>query len=104
MPKGIFPGNVFRSNHLRRVSYWMIYTNEPGIQVYAGNFLDGSLTGKKGITHNQRASVCLETQKYPDTRTNRNGLRLCFARGEKYMSQCIFKFSVDENNLLAPKK
>ena len=44
-----------------------VYTNEPGIQVYAGNFLDGSLTGKKGITYNQRASVCLETQKYPDT-------------------------------------
>ena len=36
-----------------------VYTNEPGIQVYAGNFLDGSLTGKKGITYNQRASVCL---------------------------------------------
>ena len=30
-----------------------VYTNEPGIQVYAGNFLDGSLTGKKGITYNQ---------------------------------------------------
>ena len=44
-----------------------VYTNEPGVQVYAGNFLDGSLTGKKGITYNQRASVCLETQKYPDT-------------------------------------
>ena len=44
-----------------------VYTNEPGIQVYTGNFLDGSIQGKKGITYNQRASVCLETQHYPDS-------------------------------------
>ncbi len=44
-----------------------VYTNEPGIQVYSGNFLDGTLSGKKGIVYNQRASVCLETQHYPDS-------------------------------------
>ena len=36
-----------------------VYTNEPGIQVYTGNFLDGTVKGKKGITYPQRASVCL---------------------------------------------
>ena len=73
-----------------------VYTNESGVQVYAGNFLDGSLTGKKGITYNQRASVCLETQKYPDTPNNPEWPSAVLRPGEKYMSQCIFKFSVDK--------
>ena len=74
-----------------------VYTNEPGIQVYAGNFLDGSLTGKKGITYNQRASVCLETQKYPDTPNKPEWPSAVLRPGEKYMSQCIFKFFVNKN-------
>ena len=74
-----------------------VYTNEPGIQVYAGNFLDGSLTGKKGITYNQRSSVCLETQKYPDTPNKPEWPSAVLRPGEKYMSQCIFKFSVNKN-------
>ena len=73
-----------------------VYTNEPGVQVYAGNFLDGSLTGKKGITYNQRASVCLETQKYPDTPNKPEWPSAVLRPGEKYMSQFIFKFSVDK--------
>ena len=73
-----------------------VYTNEPGVQVYAGDFLDGSLTGKKGITYNQRASVCLETQKYPDTPNKPEWPSAVLRPGEKYMSQCIFKFSVDK--------
>ena len=73
-----------------------VYTNEPGVQVYAGNFLDGSQTGKKGITYNQRASVCLETQKYPDTPNKPEWPSAVLRPGEKYMSQCIFKFSVDK--------
>ena len=73
-----------------------VYTNEPGVQAYAGNFLDGSLTGKKGITYNQRASVCLETQKYPDTPNKPEWPSAVLRPGEKYMSQCIFKFSVDK--------
>ena len=73
-----------------------VYTNEPGVQVYAGNFLDGSLTGKKGITYNQRASVCLETQKYPDTPNKPEWPSAVLRPGEKYTSQCIFKFSVDK--------
>ena len=73
-----------------------VYTNEPGIQVYAGNFLDGTIMGKKGIVYNQRASVCLETQKYPDTPNKPEWPSAVLRPGEKYMSQCIFKFSVDK--------
>ncbi len=72
-----------------------VYTNEPGIQFYAGNFLDGTVTGKKGIVYNQRASVCLETQKYPDTPNKPDWPSAVLRPGEKYNSRCIFKFSVD---------
>lgn len=73
-----------------------VYTNEPGIQVYCGNFLDGTLTGKKGIVYNFRASVCLETQKYPDTPNKPEWTSAVLRPGEKYHSQCIYKFSVRE--------
>ena len=73
-----------------------VYTNEPGIQVYAGNFLDGTVKGKKGIIYNQRASVCLETQKYPDTPNKPEWPSAVLRPGEKYHSHCIFKFSVDK--------
>lgn len=73
-----------------------VYTNEPGIQFYAGNFLDGTVTGKKGRVYNQRASVCLETQKYPDTPNKAGWPSAVLRPGEKYYSRCIFKFSVDK--------
>lgn len=73
-----------------------VYTNEPGIQVYCGNFLDGSLKGKKGIVYNFRSAVCLETQKYPDTPNKPEWPSAVLRPGEKYTSQCIFKFSVDK--------
>lgn len=70
-----------------------IFTDEPGIQVYTGNFLDGTQYGKKGIKYNFRASVCLETQKYPDT-PNKPEWPSCVLRpGEKYTSNTIFKFT-----------
>ena len=43
-----------------------ILTNQPGIQVYTGNYLDGSVTGKGGAAYTKQAAICLETQKYPD--------------------------------------
>ena len=73
-----------------------VYTNEPGLQVYAGNFLDGSLKGKKGIVYGRRASVCLETQKYPDTPNKPEWPSALLKPGEKYESRCIYKFSVKE--------
>lgn len=71
-----------------------VYTNEPGIQVYTGNFLDGSVQGKKGITYNQRASVCLETQHYPDSPNKPQWPSVILEPGQTYNSECIFKFSI----------
>mgnify|MGYP000467929739 CR=1 FL=1 len=77
-----------------------VYTNEPGIQVYTGNFLDGSIQGKKGITYNQRASVCLETQHYPDSPNKPQWPSVLLKPGETYKSHCIFKFSVYDDAAL----
>lgn len=73
-----------------------VYTNEPGIQVYTGNFLNGSITGKRGITYNKRASVCLETQHYPDSPNKANWPSVILEPGQTYDSECIFKFSIEK--------
>ena len=73
-----------------------VYTDEPGIQVYTGNFLDGTAKGKKGIVYNQRASVCLETQHYPDSPNKPQWPSVILEPGQTYNSECIFKFSVEK--------
>ena len=73
-----------------------VYTNEPGVQVYTGNFLDGTVTGKKGIVYPQRASVCLETQHYPDTPNKAHWPSAVLEPGQTYKSQCIYKFGVEK--------
>ena len=73
-----------------------VFTTEPGIQVYCGNFLDGSVKGKKGAAYGFRAAVCLETQKYPDTPNKPEWPSAVLRPGEKYESRCIYKFSVGE--------
>ena len=72
-----------------------VYTDEPGIQVYSGNFLDGTVTGKKGIVYQQRTGICLETQKYPDTPNKPEWPSAVLRPGETYHSHCIFAFSID---------
>lgn len=71
-----------------------VYTTEPGIQFYAGNFLDGTVKGKNGIAYAQRTSVCLETQKYPDTPNKKDWPSAELRPEGAYKSQTIFKFSV----------
>lgn len=73
-----------------------VYTNEPGVQVYTGNFLDGTVIGKKGIVYPQRASVCLETQHYPDTPNKAHWPSALLEPGQTYRSQCIYKFGVEK--------
>jgi len=70
-----------------------VYTNEPGIQVYTGNFLEGKVAGKKGIAYPKRSGVCLETQKFPDSPNHPEWPSPILKPGEKYMSHQVFKFS-----------
>ena len=71
-----------------------VYTDEPGVQVYSGNFLDGSVTGKKGIVYRQRTGICLETQHYPDSPNKPQWPSVVLRPGEQYHSHCIFSFGV----------
>ncbi len=69
-----------------------VYTDEPGIQVYTGNFLDGTVQGKHDITYQQRVGICLETQKYPDTPNKPEWPSAVLRPGETYSSHTIFQF------------
>ena len=73
-----------------------VYTSEPGIQIYTGNFLDGTVKGKKGIAYPFRSAICLETQKYPDTPNKPEWPTAILKPGEKYTSLCIYKFGVEK--------
>lgn len=74
-----------------------MFTNEPGVQVYSGNFLDGTITGKNGIVYNQHAGICLESQHYPDAPNKPEWPSTVLNPGEIYKSECIYKFSVANN-------
>lgn len=71
-----------------------VYTDEPGVQVYTGNFLTGADTGKYGAVYGKRNAICLETQKYPDTPNKPDWPSAFLAPGNTYTSRCIYKFSV----------
>ena len=71
-----------------------VYTQEPGIQVYSGNFLDGTITGKYGKVYEQRNAICLETQKYPDTPNKPLWPSALLLPNQTYETRTIFQFSV----------
>lgn len=73
-----------------------VFTNEPGIQVYTGNFLDGTVKGKKGIVYKQRTGICLETQHYPDSPNKPQWPSTILEPGKVYKSTCIYKFGVEK--------
>lgn len=72
-----------------------VYTNEPGVQFYAGNFMSGKDKGKHGLTYPHRGAYCLETQHYPDSPNQPNFPSTVLRPGEKYFSRCIYKFTVE---------
>ncbi|MDQ8202027.1 aldose epimerase family protein [Pelagicoccus sp. SDUM812003] len=70
-----------------------VLTEEPGIQLYSGNFQDGSLTGKSGKTYDYRGAFCLETQHYPDTPNQPNFPTTLLTPDDVYDTTTIYKFS-----------
>ena len=73
-----------------------LYTDEPGVQIYTGNFLDGTVKGKKGIVYKKRSAICLETQHYPDSPNKPQWPSVVLRPGETYHSHCIYAFSVKD--------
>ncbi len=70
-----------------------VYTNEPGIQFYSGNFLDGTLPAKDGGTYAKRSGFCLETQHYPDSPNQADFPSVRLNPGEMYSSRTMYKLS-----------
>jgi aldose 1-epimerase len=69
-----------------------VWTTEPGLQFYSGNFLDGSDTGKGGVKYLFRSAFCLETQHFPDSPNQPNFPSTVLKPGELYKQTCIYKF------------
>lgn len=73
-----------------------VATTEPGIQFYAGNFLDGKITGKGGHVYGRRSGFCLETQHYPDSPNQPDFPTTMLRPGDTYSSRTVFKFDVSQ--------
>ena len=71
-----------------------VYTDQPALQFYGGNFFDGTTEGKYGKPLRYRESIALETQKYPDTPNHANFPSTLLNPGEEYTHHCVYKFSV----------
>ena len=71
-----------------------IFSDEPGIQFYSGNFLDGTLPSKNNGRYQHRTGFCLETQHYPDSPNQDHFPSVILSPGDKYVSNTIFKLSV----------
>lgn len=73
--------------------YMEVWTDQPAIQFYGGNFFDGTTTGKYGKALSYRESIALETQKYPDTPNHSNFPSTLLNPGETYTHVCVYRFS-----------
>ena len=73
-----------------------VLTEEPGVQFYSGNFLDGTLTGKNGVVYDKRHGLCLETEHFPDSPNQPNFPSVVLQPGETYQTQTVYRFSVRE--------
>lgn len=70
-----------------------MFTNEPGVQVYTGNFQGTGIACKHGVKYPKHVSVCLESQKYPDTPNKPQWPSAILRPGEKYHSHVAYRFS-----------
>ena len=71
-----------------------VFSDEPGIQFYSGNFLDGTLTSKNNGVYQHRTGFCLETQHYPDSPNQKNFPSVRLNPGEKYNSKTVFRLAI----------
>jgi aldose 1-epimerase len=72
-----------------------VITDQPGIQFYSGNFLDGTLVGTSGRMYRQGDGFALETQHYPDSPNHPNFPSTVLAPGQRYATTTIYRFSTD---------
>ena len=71
-----------------------VFSDEPGIQFYSGNFLDGTLPSKNKGMYQHRTGFCLETQHYPNSPNQENFTSVILKPGEKYKSKTVFRLGI----------
>lgn len=88
----VFAARCHDPNSGRTMEVW---TTEPGVQVYSGNFLDGTITGRRGRIYARHAGLCLETQRFPDA-PNHPGFPSAVLRpGDRYVHRTQYRFSTE---------
>lgn len=86
-----FAAEVYDPKSGRRMQ---VYTTEPGIQFYGGNYFNGTMTGKNGKSYVKNCSLALETQHFPDSPNQPQFPSTVLKPGETYKHTCIYKFSI----------
>lgn len=86
-----FAASLYEKNTGR---FMEVFTTEPGMQFYSGNFLDGTITGKNNVVYKHRTGICLEAQHYPDSPNKSNFHSVILKPGEIYKQTTTYKFSV----------
>ena len=81
---------VYEPQTGRRMEVW---TTEPGVQFYTGNFLDGTITGKGGVVYQRRSGLCLETQHFPDSPNKEQFPSVVLEPGETYRTTTEYRFA-----------
>jgi len=71
-----------------------VFSTEPGVQFYSGNFLDGTLTGRNGIKYVKHFGLCLETQHFPDSPNQPGFPSVVLTPGQKYKQHTVYRFGV----------
>jgi aldose 1-epimerase len=71
-----------------------VFSTEPGVQFYSGNFLDGTLTGRSGIKYVKHYGLCLEAQHFPDSPNHADFPSVVLIPGKKYKQHTVYRFGV----------
>lgn len=95
---GTKEGELVRAARLRDPEtgrVMVLSTNQPAVQFYGGNFLDGNTTGKGGVQYQHRTALCLETENWPDAPNNPKAPSAVLHPGETYRHKMVHAFSVE---------
>ncbi|SHM04151.1 aldose epimerase family protein [Chryseobacterium polytrichastri] len=94
VPNGKGLRSIAEVYHAETERMMEVLTDQPGVQLYCGNFLDGKYETKTGGRNERRTGLCLETQHFPDAPNQSHFPSVMLIPGEKYQSKTIYKFSV----------
>jgi aldose 1-epimerase len=94
-PEGVL-GRAARVREPRSGRVLEVHTTEPGLQLYSGNYLDGTAVGKGGVAYAWRSGLCLEPQHFPDSPNQPAFPGTILRPGERYASRTVWRFGVDD--------